>query len=200
MPIDYSEYHENWKWLSKQVIKDSGNKCELCFAPNQEIVNRSQYGKYPWEISHKDGGKETKIILTVHHIDSNKKNNTKLNLICLCQRCHLRLDLAKHIANRRKKNETNQIKMPGLCGNLYDKKFCDIDLKTCYSYKNGECTRDICEYQFQYRNYKNEIEIALKIYNEFINSKEYDSDTNFKIWCEKRISNAKTNQIKMPGL
>jgi hypothetical protein len=43
--------------------------------------------------------KPTKIVLTVHHIDSNKYNNDPANLLACCQKCHLRLDKAKHIAN-----------------------------------------------------------------------------------------------------
>jgi len=115
MPIDYKEYPENWKWLSKQVIKDAGNKCELCFAPNGIIVGRfnSDYS-HPWEYTETldECGvdfKETKIVLTVHHIDGNKMNSTKQNLIALCQRCHLRLDLLKHMNNRNSNNNNTTI-------------------------------------------------------------------------------------------
>jgi 5-methylcytosine-specific restriction endonuclease McrA len=103
MPCNYKEYPDNWKWLSAQIIKDAGNKCELCYAPNGVTVNRSKSSQYPWEMAHQDGGKETVIVLTVHHIDSNKQNSKKQNLIALCQRCHLRLDLQKHMKNRKLK-------------------------------------------------------------------------------------------------
>jgi len=115
MPINYKEYPENWKWLSKQIIADAGNKCEMCYAPNGCVVIRSA-GKceYPWYI-YKDGPllsdeKLTKIVLTVHHIDGDKMNNSKQNLICLCQKDHLRLDLCKHLANRKR----NKAKGPEL--------------------------------------------------------------------------------------
>jgi len=102
MPINYKDYPKNWKWLSRQIIKDAGNRCELCFAPNGILVERDKTRKYPWyeyDISTSEN-KPTKIILTVHHIDSNKINSKKQNLIALCQRCHLRLDLQKHMKNR----------------------------------------------------------------------------------------------------
>ena len=86
MPCDYKEYPENWKWLSKQIRQRNDGKCELCDAEN---------GKPHWKTG-------SKVILTVHHIDSDKSNNSELNLISLCQRCHLRLDLEKHIKNRKK--------------------------------------------------------------------------------------------------
>jgi len=99
MPCDYKEYPENWKWLTSQLKKGAGNKCELCHAEN---------GQPHWLTN-------SKVVLTVHHIDSDKSNNTKQNLIVLCQRCHLRLDLAKHMKkradSRRKSREKNQANM-----------------------------------------------------------------------------------------
>jgi 5-methylcytosine-specific restriction endonuclease McrA len=86
MPIDYKNYPDDWKLISKAVIKKAGNKCELCNADNYE--------------SHWKTG--SKVVLTVHHIDCDKNNNSKFNLIALCQRCHLRLDLETHISKRHK--------------------------------------------------------------------------------------------------
>lgn len=85
MPINYRDYPENWKWLSKQIIKREGNRCYFCRSKNggKQIITKS------------------KVVLTVHHIDGNKQNSETLNLIALCQRCHLRLDLARHIKNRK---------------------------------------------------------------------------------------------------
>ena len=108
MPCNYSEYPENWKWLSKQIVKDAGNKCELCWAPNGALICRSteaiDSNEYPWryqtDTDLADEEKVTKIILTVHHIDGDKQNNKKQNLIALCQKDHLRLDLQRHMRNR----------------------------------------------------------------------------------------------------
>lgn len=110
MPCDYKEYHQEWKRISRGVIEAAGNKCELCYAPNHARIYRNpKTAQYPWtEVSEcKTGG--IKIVLTVHHIDGNKDNNNKLNLMALCQRCHLKLDMQKHVANRRKnKRRSNE--------------------------------------------------------------------------------------------
>ena len=113
MPINYKDYPENWKWLSKQIIADAGNKCEMCYAPNGKVVWRySNEYNHPWHDENDifGNGRKVKIVLTVHHIDGDKMNNSKQNLICLCQKDHLRLDLCKHLANRKR----NKAKGPEL--------------------------------------------------------------------------------------
>jgi 5-methylcytosine-specific restriction endonuclease McrA len=80
MPIDYKNYHPSWKLISKAVRIKAYGKCELCHAEN---------GEKHWFTN-------SKVVLTVHHIDCDKNNNSKHNLIALCQRCHLRLDLEHH--------------------------------------------------------------------------------------------------------
>ena len=103
MPCDYKQYPENWKWLSRQIIADAGNKCELCYAPNGVFIQRIKGAEYPWYKIENTKQEDifTKVVLTVHHINHDKKDNTKQNLIALCQKCHLRLDLAHHMKNRR---------------------------------------------------------------------------------------------------
>lgn len=77
MPIkDRSKYPANWAAISAQVRLKADNKCELCGAANG----------HPAPISGK------RVVLTVHHITHNPADNRPVNLIALCQRCHLRLD------------------------------------------------------------------------------------------------------------
>jgi 5-methylcytosine-specific restriction endonuclease McrA len=84
MPCDYKQYPNNWKQIRQDILERADNKCELCPAENH---------KPHWKTG-------SKVILTIHHIDGNKQNNNNVNLIALCQRCHLRLDLGRHINNR----------------------------------------------------------------------------------------------------
>lgn len=116
MPIDYSKYPKNWKWLSKHIIADAGNRCELCYAPNGAVIYRDKGDLHPWRMADvlfadDPDYKCTKVVLTVHHIDCDKQNNVKQNLICLCQRCHLRLDLLRHMQNRKRKAGALQERM-----------------------------------------------------------------------------------------
>lgn len=116
-PCDYRQYHPEWKRISRAVIEAAGNRCTLCYAPNGVDVTRDTRGAglYPWTL-YKCGpmlehDKKVRIVLTVHHIDGNKDNNDKLNLIALCQRCHLKLDIQKHVANRRKNKQQEAMEL-----------------------------------------------------------------------------------------
>lgn len=111
MPINYKDYPKDWKQIVAKRKEKCNDKCELCYAPNGELVTRnSNAEQYPWApgwVTKVIVGplgdkvlKKTRIVLTLHHIDSDKSNSQDQNLILLCQRCHLRLDLAKHMKKR----------------------------------------------------------------------------------------------------
>lgn len=103
MPCNYKNYPTNWKEISKQTISDANDKCTLCNAPNKTLVQRIPNALHNWSLFDPLlPYKAIKIVLTVHHINHDKTDNTKHNLIALCQKCHLRLDMAHHIANRKR--------------------------------------------------------------------------------------------------
>jgi len=97
MPIiDKSRYPANWREISNERKEAVGWKCELCGAEHGKPNPRTG----------------SKVVLTVHHIEhleGTPEDNQYPNLIVLCQKCHLRLDLGKHIRNakttRRKQND-----------------------------------------------------------------------------------------------
>ena len=102
MPCDYSKYPKNWKWLSRQIVQRGGDKCELCFVPNRMLIWRNPLEGNRWY--EYDGEKKSvRVCLTVHHINYDVTDNREQNLISLCQRCHLRLDLPFKMAKRKKK-------------------------------------------------------------------------------------------------
>lgn len=60
------------------------NKCNR----HETHAHRSQYTKFRKDKCEKCGGSSE---LTVHHIDSNPKNNDQKNLMTLCRKCHDRV-------------------------------------------------------------------------------------------------------------
>ena len=89
MPISKERaklYPDNWKWLSRQIREGAKWECELCGA---------KQGEAHWKTG-------SKVVLTVHHIDFNPTNNDPKNLLALCQRCHLKLDIGYKVKNRKR--------------------------------------------------------------------------------------------------
>jgi hypothetical protein len=122
MPIDYKEYHPDWKAISLRIRKErAGDKCEWCGEWNGEVVRvnkatrlreragfmssvHSEALNYARALndSADDGlGRWHPVVLTVAHIDHDKTNNDESNLAALCQRCHLGHD-RKHNENNRR--------------------------------------------------------------------------------------------------
>ena len=95
LPWDPSEYHPDWKQISERIrFERAKGFCEWCNA---------EHGK-----PHPDTG--SKVVLTVAHLNHNKRDNRGRNLAALCQRCHLNHDRHIHIrkaaeTRRRKKLE-----------------------------------------------------------------------------------------------
>lgn len=105
MPINYKDYHPDWKQIRNRILERAGNKCEQCGVQNHVYVRRGEY---------KDGTpKVTMIVLTIAHLDHDKENYEVNDdrLMALCQKCHLQYDLPRHIENRKygrnfRKNQT----------------------------------------------------------------------------------------------
>lgn len=86
MPIDYSEYPENWHDISRRIrFERAGGRCESCGAENGE--------------PHPATG--SIVVLTVAHLNHKILDCRDENLKALCQKCHLGHDRPRHIANRR---------------------------------------------------------------------------------------------------
>src|SRR5689334_6543599 len=98
MPIDYKEYHPDWRAISLRIRKErAGDRCEWCGRANGSAWLSSDGGK-TWEedddCRDRDvaqalrsyGRKVTIVVLTVAHIDHDKTNNDEANLAALCQR------------------------------------------------------------------------------------------------------------------
>lgn len=120
MPIDYKEYHPEFRsgTIHEAVVARSGNHCEECNVENGAIIKRDgdtyRYAnacEFENIVRLSDAGYPVtrvikqlgliKIVLTKSHTDHNKHNNDLSNIRHLCQRCHLRHDMDRHIRNRK---------------------------------------------------------------------------------------------------
>ena len=151
MTIDYKRYPANWLTeIRPNILKRAGNCCEQCNVPDHAIIRRLAGCPEHWMmyIAESDewvgcnGGiytytpqlfaespKQTKVILTIHHIGIDKPDGTKgdphdkmdcrdENLIALCQRCHLLADLPTHLANAARTRAEKKAKTLASSGQL----------------------------------------------------------------------------------
>lgn len=102
MPINYRDYHPKWSLISRLIrFNRAQNKCEKCEAVNGQ----------PHPVT------GSKVVLTVAHVDQDRRNNRFWNLRAWCQRCHLGHDRKTHIYNRKYGRETKYVN-----GKLFDMK------------------------------------------------------------------------------
>lgn len=122
MPIDYSEYPENWKDISAFIRYDRAkNRCETCGAPNGHYIVRPQ-NDTRWKLAHKTWKGAVLVVLTVAHINPDKMDvrfnpdhydpgDMENNLVAECQRCHLIRDKDHHANNRKYGKRQNQTEL-----------------------------------------------------------------------------------------
>jgi hypothetical protein len=66
------DYDEQWSGIAREIKRKCGWRCVRCGHIHE---------------------RETGHVLTVHHLDMNRENNAWWNLVPLCQRCHLKIQL-----------------------------------------------------------------------------------------------------------
>lgn len=124
--IRKQDYPPDWPRISRETRERAGQKCEWCGVPNghwilrdkkpaeyhivwvngatKEVPFQDYQVAFPQNLGrayYKKLGM-VKIILTVAHLDRNRKNNDPSNLAALCQRCHFNHDRqAQHIPHRK---------------------------------------------------------------------------------------------------
>lgn len=92
MPVDYKKYPPNWfSEIRAAILLRAKNACEFCGVENYSPILKRE--KLRGVVG---GVKETRVILTIAHLDHNITNNEPWNLRALCQRCHLKHDQAHH--------------------------------------------------------------------------------------------------------
>lgn len=96
LPCNYKLYPANWLTEIRPLIlrragefleKSIEAKCESCGVPNHSMRRTVLEN-----VDH-----DTRIVLTVAHLDQDIENNDPENLAALCQRCHLLWDRPWHL-------------------------------------------------------------------------------------------------------
>lgn len=94
MPIDKSKYPPNWELIRARILQRANYACEECGAELNQ--------------PHPFTGKNTQLQIAHANHDAENWDVPDSDLLCLCQRCHLRHDRKHHVKNwknttRRKK-------------------------------------------------------------------------------------------------
>lgn len=122
MPFDRSKYPEDWEAVSKQIRTErSGGRCECTGECGLHSTNPG-----PRRCTERNGDKakwaKGNVVLTVAHLDA-KDGVCKCDPLCsnpehlkaMCQRCHLRYDHPRHVANARRTRFERKA-----CGELFE--------------------------------------------------------------------------------
>ena len=122
MPIDYSEYPDNWPEISFRIRFDRAkNRCECrgecgrdhskewiigdiesywedCITADDELDSEDKERCAALNHTHHPIT-DSLVVLTVAHLDHDKMSSAEDNLMAMCQRCHLRYDHKEHAIN-----------------------------------------------------------------------------------------------------
>jgi len=106
MPWDKKRYPMDWNEVVCRVRERSGNRCECT---GQCGLHKFTGG--PRRCEERNGAEAVfakgRIVLTTAHLcKCEPKCGDMEHLIHACQRCHLRIDTRHHLANRRRKKES----------------------------------------------------------------------------------------------
>jgi len=112
-------YPIDWPILSRCIrFERAGGRCEGCGRPHGRRVRQLADGRWwdeglatwrddagaaaPWpDIEDYARGRDKRVVLGTAHLDHDPANSSPRNLKALCQRCHLRHDLADNLRRRR---------------------------------------------------------------------------------------------------
>lgn len=86
-PENQARYPKNWQEIRAAILKRADDRCEG--SPMYPDCRAANYCLHP--------ATESRVVLTIAHLDHTPENCDPANLKAWCQRCHLTYD-AKHHA------------------------------------------------------------------------------------------------------
>lgn len=111
-PMNWRLYPSNWREISRRVREASGGRCQCL---GQCGLHRDHPGPRRCEEQQGQPAKwaRGKVVLTVAHLDHDPTHNAESNLRAMCNRCHLRYDVAHHqrhaAQTRRARKQTREL-------------------------------------------------------------------------------------------
>jgi len=101
---DYGSYPDNWSAISRSIRERADGRCECegeCGLHGGRLKPRRCEERNGEPARWAKG----RVILTVAHLNHDKPDCRPENLKAMCNRCHLRIDVTQHVANRRRRAE-----------------------------------------------------------------------------------------------
>ena len=118
-PALKDHYAGDWRLLSDAIrFARASGRCEACDRPHRRLIYaladgrwfdprrqvwRGERGELASELQPGDAAslRRVRVVIATAHLDHDPANRDPANLRALCQRCHLRHDLAAHLRQRR---------------------------------------------------------------------------------------------------
>ena len=103
LPENKHRYLDPKKWakIRGDILKEAGYRCEG--SPDYPDCRAEMYTLHPVT--------ESRVVLTIAHLDHMPEHNDRFNLRAWCQRCHLNYDKAHHAETRRKRKHADQLEL-----------------------------------------------------------------------------------------
>lgn len=96
-PENRGRYPANWPEISKRIRYDRAqSQCEC----KGECGRGTHEGRCPNRNSGRAYGTNSRVVLTVAHLDHTPENCDPANLVAMCQGCHLHYDRQHHAETR----------------------------------------------------------------------------------------------------
>lgn len=108
-PENKSRYPADWPEISRRIREDrAGGRCECrgeCLIHSEERRRTDTHLEADGRCGAVNGALlrsgRWRVVLTVAHLDHTPENVDELNLLAMCQGCHLRYDAPHHAETRR---------------------------------------------------------------------------------------------------
>ena len=98
-PENKARYPKDWKKIRARILDRAKHCCEFCGVPNYVYRFKGEGALTETYTYTRMWPEQTRIVLTIAHLDHIPEHCGEDNLRALCQRCHLAYDAQLHQQN-----------------------------------------------------------------------------------------------------